>query len=153
MRRYSPSPEDRFNNNVPNRLLEQTRLSILNWNPGPRRGKEGAIEKHIAEKWHIIALQEAIEYLQRERDGQVPSTAYKLIKHETSDASKFYYRVLSANWVLIPLTHQLHVSRACVLLKTNHKRYCDFVNKSIADCVATTRRRRVSRRHTDRDHR
>ena len=35
----------------------------MSWNPGPRRGKEGAIEEHIAGKWHIIALQEAIEYL------------------------------------------------------------------------------------------
>ena len=65
-RHYSPNSEYRFNNDVPNRLLEQTRLSILNWNPGPRRGKEGAIEKHIAEKWHRIALQDAIEYLQHE---------------------------------------------------------------------------------------
>ena len=43
-------------------LREQRRLSILSWNPGPWRGKEGAIEKHIAVKWHNIALQEAIEY-------------------------------------------------------------------------------------------
>ena len=35
----------------------------MSGSPGPRRGKEGAIEKHIAGKWHIIALQEAIEYL------------------------------------------------------------------------------------------
>ena len=28
--------------------------------PGPRRGKPGAIEEHIAGKWHIIASQEAI---------------------------------------------------------------------------------------------
>ena len=32
----------------PNRLLEQTRISILSWNPRPRRGTPGAIEKHIA---------------------------------------------------------------------------------------------------------
>ena len=61
-RHCSPNPECRF---VPNRLPEQTRLSILNWNPGPRRGKEGAIEKHNAGKWHIIALQEAIKFLQQ----------------------------------------------------------------------------------------
>ena len=42
------------------------RLSILSWNPGPRRGKDGAMERHIAVKWHIIALQEAIEYIQHE---------------------------------------------------------------------------------------
>ena len=59
----------RFNTNVPNRLLEQTRISILSWNPGLRRGKPGAIEEHIAGKWHIIAyiaLREAVEYLQHE---------------------------------------------------------------------------------------
>ena len=44
-----PKPEYRFDS-VPNSLLEQTRLSILSWNPGPRRGREGAIEKHIAVK-------------------------------------------------------------------------------------------------------
>ena len=36
----------RFDNSVPNRLLEQTRISILGWNPGPRRGTPGAIEEH-----------------------------------------------------------------------------------------------------------
>ena len=53
-------------NDMPNRLTEQNRHSVYNWNPGPRRGKEGAIEKHIAGKWHIITLQEAIEYLEHE---------------------------------------------------------------------------------------
>ena len=47
-------------------LETQLGLCKLGWNPGPRRGKEGAIEKHIAEKWHIIALQEAKEYLEHE---------------------------------------------------------------------------------------
>ena len=65
-RHSSPKPEYRFDNSVPNRLGEQMRLSNLSWNPGPRRGKEGVIEKHIAGKWHIIALQEAIQYLQHE---------------------------------------------------------------------------------------
>ena len=55
-----------FNNDVPNRLREQTRLSILSWNHGPRRGKEGSVEKHTAGKWHIIALQEALEYFELE---------------------------------------------------------------------------------------
>ena len=44
----------------------QKRLSIYNWNPGPRRGKEDAIEKHIAGKWHIITLQEASQYVEHE---------------------------------------------------------------------------------------
>ena len=48
---------------MPNRSTEQTRLSVKSWNPGPRRGKEGVIERHIAGKWHIITLQEANEYL------------------------------------------------------------------------------------------
>ena len=67
MRKLSPSNEEcRFDADVPNRLTEQTRLSIYNWNPGPRCGKEGAIEKHFAGKWHIITLQESIEYLDHE---------------------------------------------------------------------------------------
>ena len=41
----------------------QKRLSIYNWNPGPRRGKEDAFEKQIASKWHVITLQEAVEYV------------------------------------------------------------------------------------------
>ena len=39
------------------------RLSIYNWNPGPRRGKEDAFEKQIAGRWHVITLQEASEYV------------------------------------------------------------------------------------------
>ena len=46
--------------------LVQKRLSIYNWNPGPRRGKEDAIEKQIAGKWHIITLQETSEYVEYE---------------------------------------------------------------------------------------
>ena len=38
----------------------------MSWNPGPRRGTPGAIEKHIERGWHIIALQKAIEYFQRD---------------------------------------------------------------------------------------
>ena len=34
--------------------------------PGPRRGMEDAIEKQIAGKWHLITLQEASEYVERE---------------------------------------------------------------------------------------
>ena len=44
----------------------QKRLSIYNWNPGPRRGREGAIEKQIAGKWHLITLQEASDYVEHE---------------------------------------------------------------------------------------
>ena len=46
---------------MPNRLTEQRRFRFYSWNPGPRREKEGAIEKHVAGKWHIIALQEATD--------------------------------------------------------------------------------------------
>ena len=45
--------------------LCRKRLSIYNWNPGPRRGK-GAFEKQIAGKWHVVILQEAIEYVDHE---------------------------------------------------------------------------------------
>ena len=41
----------------------QRRLGVYSWNPGPRRGREGAIEKQIAGKWHLITLQEASEYV------------------------------------------------------------------------------------------
>ena len=65
-RRILLHPKYRFDTSVPHRLLEQTRISIPSWNPGPRRGKPGAIEEHVAGKWHISALQEAIEDLQHE---------------------------------------------------------------------------------------
>ena len=66
-RRHSPSSSGyHFDNNMPNRSAEQTRLSVYNWNPGRRRGKEGAIERHNAGKWHIITLQEATEYLEHD---------------------------------------------------------------------------------------
>ena len=44
----------------------QKRLSICNWNLGPRRGKEDAFEKQIAGKWHIVTLQEASDYVDDE---------------------------------------------------------------------------------------
>ena len=63
-RRHDTSSQAyRHDKNVPNRSLVQKRLSIYNWNPGPRRGKEDAFEKQIASKWHVITLQEAIEYV------------------------------------------------------------------------------------------
>ena len=52
-RHDTSSQEYRFDNNVPDRSPVQKRLSIHNWNPGPRRGKEDAIEKQIAGKWHV----------------------------------------------------------------------------------------------------
>ena len=42
----------------------QRRLSIYNWNRGPRRGTEDAIENQIAEKWHFVTLQEASDYVE-----------------------------------------------------------------------------------------
>ena len=62
----APQSEYQYDTNAPNRQLEQTRLSIFSRNPGPRRGTPGDIDKHIAGIRHIIALQEAIEYLQHE---------------------------------------------------------------------------------------
>ena len=50
-RRHDTSSQAyRFDKNVPNRSPVQKRLSIYNWNPGPRRGKEDAFEKQIAGK-------------------------------------------------------------------------------------------------------
>ena len=46
-----------------NHSYVQKRLSIYNWNPGLRRGKEDAFVKQIAGKWHIIKIQEASEYV------------------------------------------------------------------------------------------
>ena len=46
-RHPSPQPKYRFDTSVPNRLLKHTRISILSWNPGPRRGTPGAVEEHI----------------------------------------------------------------------------------------------------------
>ena len=60
------SAEYKFDTSKPDRLLEQTRVSILTWNPGPRRGTPGANETHVAGKWHVSALQESFEYLQHE---------------------------------------------------------------------------------------
>ena len=60
-RHDTPAQEHYFDSSVPNRSSVQKWLSIYNKNPGPRRGTQGAIEKQIAQKWHIITLQEAIE--------------------------------------------------------------------------------------------
>ena len=63
-RRHDTSSQAyRFDKNVPNHSPVQKRLSIYNWNPAPPRGKEVAFEKQIAGKWHVITLQEAIEYV------------------------------------------------------------------------------------------
>ena len=48
------------------RSVVQRRLSIYNWNPGPRRGKEDAFQKQIAGKWRVITLQEASDYVDHE---------------------------------------------------------------------------------------
>ena len=52
--------------NAPDRSLVQKRLSIYNWNSGHLRGKEGAFEKQIAGKWHVVTLQEAIDDVDHE---------------------------------------------------------------------------------------
>ena len=51
---------------MPKRSYVQKRLSIYNWNPGPRRGTEGAIARQIAGKRHVITLQEVIDYVDHE---------------------------------------------------------------------------------------
>ena len=66
-RRQESTTQEHFcDANMPKRSYVQKRLSIYNWNPGPRRGKEGAIEKQIAGKWHVVTLQEAIDFVDHE---------------------------------------------------------------------------------------
>ena len=65
-RQESTTQEYFFDTNMPKRSYVQKRLSIYNWNPGPRRGKDGGIEKQIAGKWHVITLQDAIDYVDHE---------------------------------------------------------------------------------------
>ena len=60
------SHKNSFNKHFATRSVVQRRLSIYNWNPGPRRGKEDAFEKQIAGRWHIITLQEASDYVDHE---------------------------------------------------------------------------------------
>ena len=62
----SPSQTHGVNKYFASQSAVQKRLSMYNWNPGPRRGKEDAFEKQIAEKWHIITLQEVSEYVEHE---------------------------------------------------------------------------------------
>ena len=57
------SQTNRANKHFSTRSRVQKRLSIYNWNFGPRRGKEDAFEKQIAGTWHVITLQEASEYV------------------------------------------------------------------------------------------
>ena len=64
-RRHDTYSQEYHFDSVPNRSSVQKRQSIYNWNPGPRRGREGAIEKQIAGKWHVITLQ-VIEYVDHE---------------------------------------------------------------------------------------
>ena len=74
-----------FDSSVPNRSSVHKRLSIYNWNPGPRRGREGAIEKQIAGKWHVTTLQEALEYVDLD-----------LLTLTTEDARCYSTRTLSS---------------------------------------------------------
>ena len=56
----------RVNKLFSSQSLMQKRLSVYNWNPGPRRGTEGDIEKQIAGKWHLITQQEASDNVEHE---------------------------------------------------------------------------------------
>ena len=62
-RPVTSSDTNSVNKHFATRSIVQKRLSIYNWNPEHRLGKEDAFEKQIAEKWHIITLQEASEYV------------------------------------------------------------------------------------------
>ena len=57
------SQTNRANKHFSTRSLVQQRLSIYNWKPGTRRGKEDALEKQIAGRWHVSTLQEASEHV------------------------------------------------------------------------------------------
>ena len=60
------SQTNRVSKHYATRSIVQKRLSVYNWNPGPRRGKEDALEKQIAGKWHIITLQEKTACVDRD---------------------------------------------------------------------------------------
>ena len=60
------SHKNSYSKHFATRSIVQRRLSIYNWNPGPRRGKEDAFEQQIAGRWHIITLQEASDYVDHE---------------------------------------------------------------------------------------
>ena len=65
-REEAPHPCTNCNREASDAILEQTRISIFSWNPGPRCETPGAAEHHIARRWHIIAPQESIQYLQHD---------------------------------------------------------------------------------------
>ena len=63
---YSPSCQGyHINKDLPNRLVEQTRLSVYNWNTGPRRGKKLS-KSTLLENGTIIMIQEANEYYEHD---------------------------------------------------------------------------------------
>ena len=63
-KKLNVSPPMRQSDRLANaRSTKQKRLSVYNWNPGPRRGNADAFVKQIAGKWHIITLQEPTEYI------------------------------------------------------------------------------------------
>ena len=63
-RRHDASSQtNRFTKTLSTRSPVRKRLSVYNWNPGPRRGRDDAFEKQIAVKWHIVTLQEASDYV------------------------------------------------------------------------------------------
>ena len=81
----------------------QKRLSVYNWNPGPRRGGKDAIEKQIAGKWHLITLQEASDYVEHE------------ILHERFHVTHFAgCAVLFNKDTFYPESIYLHDTRRCV---------------------------------------
>ena len=65
-RAVAPQPCSNLDRAACDLLLDQTRISISSRHPGPRRGTPGAIENHIAGRWHVIALQESVEHLQHD---------------------------------------------------------------------------------------
>ena len=62
-RNQSSSSQSHGVNNYFSSQSPVQRLSIYDWNPRHRRGREDAFEKQIAGKWHVVTLQEASDYV------------------------------------------------------------------------------------------
>ena len=97
-----PKPEY-CDNSVPNRLLEQTRL--LSWNPGTRRGREGAIEEHIAIESH-----ESLSHLPLRWLCCLVQQGYPSLRHQSATSSHGRRAVTSRDSFRIPLHCCRHTS-------------------------------------------
>ena len=65
-RRAVAQPHVTFDGAASDLSLAQTRIRIWSWNLGPKRGSPGVIENHIAGRWHIVAVQDSMDFLPHE---------------------------------------------------------------------------------------